>query len=152
MFYYDSAQKTLISEVCQPFMYNGCNGNGNRFDTAAECKQICIDGNGANAQQRDPSSDLHAAMKSACQAQYDTDHLTPQQCSNGQGCQNGYQCNSGFCCPTPRKNFSLNIDKLLKSYLLGYLCGLRYDSGKFAVNGEKSDRYFYTSQYKTCMR
>ncbi|EYC04818.1 hypothetical protein Y032_0085g1810 [Ancylostoma ceylanicum] len=33
-----------------------------------------------------------------------------------------------------------------------YLCNLRYDSGKFAVGGEKSDRYFYTSQYRTCMR
>ncbi|KIH51680.1 Kunitz/Bovine pancreatic trypsin inhibitor domain protein, partial [Ancylostoma duodenale] len=33
-----------------------------------------------------------------------------------------------------------------------HVCNLRYDSGKFAVGGEKSDRYFYTSQYKTCMR
>ncbi|CAJ0588534.1 unnamed protein product [Cylicocyclus nassatus] len=130
MFYYDSNQK-----VCQPFMYNGCNGNGNRFETAAECKQMCIDNKGANTLQRNPSSSMNAAMQAACQAQYDVEHLTPRQCSNGQGCQNGYQCTSGFCCPTP-----------------SYLCNLRYDSGRFVNENSKSDRYFYTSQYKTCMR
>ncbi|KIH57296.1 Kunitz/Bovine pancreatic trypsin inhibitor domain protein [Ancylostoma duodenale] len=79
-------------------MYNGCKGNGNRFETAAECKQICIDGNGSSQLLRnDPNADLRASMKY-------------------------------------------------------YVCNLRYDSGKFAVGGEKSDRYFYTSQYKTCMR
>ncbi|KAL6743899.1 hypothetical protein Aduo_016887 [Ancylostoma duodenale] len=127
MFYYDSVQK-----VCQPFMYNGCNGNGNRFETAAECKQICVDGNGSSQLLRnDPNADLRASMKSACQAEYSTDGLTPQQCDSGRYCANGYQCTGGFCY---------------------YVCNLRYDSGKFAVGGEKSDRYFYTSQYKTCMR
>ncbi|EYC04817.1 hypothetical protein Y032_0085g1810 [Ancylostoma ceylanicum] len=40
----------------------------------------------------------------------------------------------------------------LLEWMQDYLCNLRYDSGKFAVGGEKSDRYFYTSQYRTCMR
>nr|CDJ86468.1 Proteinase inhibitor I2 domain containing protein [Haemonchus contortus] len=131
MFYYDSATK-----LCQPFMYNGCNGNGNRFETAAECKSLCIDSNAATQQHHDDSAALQQAMKAACGGEYAVDHLTPQQCgSNGQQCSTGYQCSSEFCCPTP-----------------DYLCNLRYDSGKFAVGGEKSDRYFYTSQYRTCMR
>ncbi|XGW04985.1 hypothetical protein V3C99_015848 [Haemonchus contortus] len=131
MFYYDSATK-----ICQPFMYNGCNGNGNRFETAAECKSLCIDGNAATQQHHDDSASLQQAMRAACGGEYAVDHLTPQQCgSNDQQCSTGYQCSSEFCCPTP-----------------DYLCNLRYDSGKFAVGGEKSDRYFYTSQYRTCMR
>ncbi|VDL80925.1 unnamed protein product [Nippostrongylus brasiliensis] len=130
MFYYDSALK-----ICQPFMYNGCNGNGNRFNTAAECKSYCIDGNGANRPQNDDTVSLQRQMKDACRADYAVDHLTPQQCGSGQQCPSGNLCQSGFCCPTAN-----------------YLCNLRYDSGKFAVGGEKSDRYFYTSEYKTCMR
>ncbi|EYC04849.1 hypothetical protein Y032_0085g1828 [Ancylostoma ceylanicum] len=102
MFYYDAVQK-----ICQPFMYNGCNGNGNRFDTAAECKQICVNGNGSSQSQLlrdDANATLRASMRAACQAQYDTDHLTPQQCSNGRSCAFGYECTSGFCCPSAGKH------------------------------------------------
>ncbi|KAK6758703.1 hypothetical protein RB195_016119 [Necator americanus] len=93
--------------ICQPFMYNGCNGNGNRFESAAECKRICIDGNGATSLQRDDATaGLQASMRSACRAEYSTDHLIPQQCTTaGQSCSSGYQCNAGFCCPTSGKDF-----------------------------------------------
>ncbi|VDL81730.1 unnamed protein product [Nippostrongylus brasiliensis] len=47
------------------------------------------------------------------------------------------------------RDFAARLPRVLIS---DYLCNLRYDSGKFAVGGEKSDRYFYTSEYKTCMR
>lgn len=43
------------------------------------------------------------SFTAACQAEYSTDHLTPQQCSNGQTCSTGYQCSGGFCCPTSGK-------------------------------------------------
>ncbi|EYC04816.1 hypothetical protein Y032_0085g1810 [Ancylostoma ceylanicum] len=46
----------------------------------------------------------------------------------------------------------IGMPTFLLEWMQDYLCNLRYDSGKFAVGGEKSDRYFYTSQYRTCMR
>lgn len=28
-------------KVCQPFNYQGCGGNENRYDSAKECKEAC---------------------------------------------------------------------------------------------------------------
>ncbi|XP_051540735.1 boophilin-H2-like [Myxocyprinus asiaticus] len=36
-YYYDSTEKN-----CRVFLYGGCQGNGNRFDTREECKKICL--------------------------------------------------------------------------------------------------------------
>ncbi|XP_051542343.1 boophilin-H2 [Myxocyprinus asiaticus] len=35
-FYYDSTEKN-----CRTFLYGGCQGNGNRFDTRKECQMMC---------------------------------------------------------------------------------------------------------------
>ncbi|XP_072515082.1 boophilin-H2 [Salminus brasiliensis] len=35
-YYYDSEEKT-----CRMFMYSGCHGNGNRFDTREDCQKMC---------------------------------------------------------------------------------------------------------------
>ena len=37
-FYYNAA-----SGFCERFVYGGCDGNGNRFDSAEECKAKCGD-------------------------------------------------------------------------------------------------------------
>ncbi|CAJ0581976.1 unnamed protein product, partial [Mesorhabditis spiculigera] len=129
-FYFDKTRG-----VCQPFQYKGCAGNGNRFDSAKECKEFCVNGAGAktlhDAQKPNP-------LKDACKATYATDHLTPKNCSSAADCgaANGFDCTGGYCCA--KKD---------------YVCNLDYDAGKFAVSGPgKSDRYFYSTQYKVCMR
>ncbi|CAI5452941.1 unnamed protein product [Caenorhabditis angaria] len=128
MFYYLPRLGT-----CQPFQYGGCGGNSNRFKTAKECRDACSN---AQARRDSGSSDVTIQMKTACSAKYDTDHLTPVRCqSNSNSCSTGHQCISGFCCPTAN-----------------YLCNLTYDSGKFAVGGAKSDKYFWVPKYSTCMR
>ncbi|CAA98461.2 BPTI/Kunitz inhibitor domain-containing protein [Caenorhabditis elegans] len=128
MFYYLPRLGT-----CQPFMYQGCGGNSNRFSSAQECRSACTN---AQAQRDSESSDETVQMKSACSATYDTDHLTPVRCSAGANtCPQGHNCIQSFCCPTSN-----------------YLCNLTYDSGKFAVGGEKSDKYFWVPKYTTCMR
>ena len=37
-FYYDK-----VTKHCQPFVYNGCGGNQNRFDSAQACRDACSD-------------------------------------------------------------------------------------------------------------
>ncbi|XP_077550962.1 tauPI-stichotoxin-Hcr2d-like [Haemaphysalis longicornis] len=37
-FYYNAAEG-----VCQPFLYGGCQSNGNNFETIEQCKQACGD-------------------------------------------------------------------------------------------------------------
>ncbi|XP_062870873.1 kunitz-type U19-barytoxin-Tl1a [Trichomycterus rosablanca] len=36
MYYYDSTEKN-----CRMFLYGGCQGNGNRFETREECQKMC---------------------------------------------------------------------------------------------------------------
>lgn len=40
-FFYDSQDG-----VCKTFMYGGCGGNENRFDTKQQCEQHCSDSQG----------------------------------------------------------------------------------------------------------
>ncbi|CAD6196460.1 unnamed protein product [Caenorhabditis auriculariae] len=129
MYYFVPAQG-----ICQPFMYNGCGGNENRFNSSAECREACANAS-TQVSADGQTSGRSEQMKQACQATYDTEHLNATLCSRHMECPAGHDCHRGFCCPTP-----------------DYACNLRYDSGKFAVGGEKSDKYFYTPQYQTCMR
>jgi len=38
-YYFDSE-----TQQCSPFIYGGCRGNNNRFDTIEECEETCSDG------------------------------------------------------------------------------------------------------------
>ncbi|CAO2596582.1 Tissue factor pathway inhibitor [Lemmus lemmus] len=34
----------IVTHKCEEFIYGGCRGNENRFDTLEECKKVCIQG------------------------------------------------------------------------------------------------------------
>uniref|UniRef100_A0A8R1I6U6 BPTI/Kunitz inhibitor domain-containing protein n=1 Tax=Caenorhabditis japonica TaxID=281687 RepID=A0A8R1I6U6_CAEJA len=55
MFYYLPRLGT-----CQPFMYEGCGGNSNRFASAQECRNACAN---AQAQKDSVSTDETVQMK-----------------------------------------------------------------------------------------
>ena len=40
--YYPSWYYNQERKRCEPFVYGGCLGNGNRFATAEECQQTCV--------------------------------------------------------------------------------------------------------------
>ncbi|XP_016312270.1 BPTI/Kunitz domain-containing protein [Sinocyclocheilus anshuiensis] len=37
MYYYDNEEK-----ICRMFLYGGCRGNGNRFDSREDCQNMCL--------------------------------------------------------------------------------------------------------------
>ncbi|XP_051972876.1 boophilin-H2 [Xyrauchen texanus] len=51
-YYYDSAEKN-----CRMFLYRGCQGNGNRFDTREECQKMCQARPGRLLTAEDPNPD-----------------------------------------------------------------------------------------------
>ncbi|KAG5837305.1 hypothetical protein ANANG_G00237890 [Anguilla anguilla] len=50
-FYFDPA-----SQSCQPFIYGGCQGNGNRFHTVEDCMSLCSGQEGSVAKHDHPSN------------------------------------------------------------------------------------------------
>lgn len=34
--------ESYFLEVCQPLFYKGCGGNGNRYESAVECREKCL--------------------------------------------------------------------------------------------------------------
>uniref|UniRef100_A0A915EL17 BPTI/Kunitz inhibitor domain-containing protein n=1 Tax=Ditylenchus dipsaci TaxID=166011 RepID=A0A915EL17_9BILA len=118
--------------VCQPFIYQGCGGNGNRFQTAEECKKECSDKAVKPAKQ---SQWMHA---DECNAT----HLIPDgkyaECKVGdaESCPKGHKCNAkGICCPTKE-----------------YVCSLRDDTGTFAEGIADKPRFAYSDAINTCWR
>ncbi|CAB3406913.1 unnamed protein product [Caenorhabditis bovis] len=119
-FFFHAASKT-----CQPFYYQGCDGNENRFSSKDECVAAC-----KNAQPT--AADAPAAAVCASGA-YAAGATTGETVTCSQ-CPNGYTCENNVCCPTKE-----------------YTCALNYDAGKFGSNGKHTPRYFYSPNYKNCM-
>lgn len=91
MFYFDS-----VTGVCQPFYYEGCYGNGNRFATATECREKCLS---ASSEKKSACpmnrSPLFAVNEGSVKI--------PANCGTdgNNDCPEGYSCNANVCCPVP---------------------------------------------------
>ncbi|KAI1733250.1 kunitz/Bovine pancreatic trypsin inhibitor domain-containing protein [Ditylenchus destructor] len=126
-FYYDST-----TQHCQPFLYSGCGGNGNRFESAAKCREACSDVSPAPA----PDQSGHGLV------------LPVPKCDGGvragidssgnvlscDACPNGYSCANDRCCPSK-----------------DHACNLEYDTGKYATAGSHTPRYFYSKNVNNCL-
>uniref|UniRef100_A0AC34GVU3 BPTI/Kunitz inhibitor domain-containing protein n=1 Tax=Panagrolaimus sp. ES5 TaxID=591445 RepID=A0AC34GVU3_9BILA len=62
-FYYDKGTKH-----CQPFYYQGCNGNENRFSSLAECREKCSN---VTASGSSSGHSMVLAVQTACSINYD---------------------------------------------------------------------------------
>uniref|UniRef100_A0A914VFR5 BPTI/Kunitz inhibitor domain-containing protein n=1 Tax=Plectus sambesii TaxID=2011161 RepID=A0A914VFR5_9BILA len=125
--------------VCQPFMYQGCNGNDNRFDTVEKCRTTC-----ANA----PSTGVAGAAGISVAATNKSPNATcpggaapfmvvkgvPAVCRASRDCSNGYGCSKGACCPNKVAT-----------------CSMKYDAGNFGTGGKMTPMYYYNPDYKACM-
>uniref|UniRef100_A0A7E4W6X3 BPTI/Kunitz inhibitor domain-containing protein n=1 Tax=Panagrellus redivivus TaxID=6233 RepID=A0A7E4W6X3_PANRE len=121
-FYYDKTTKH-----CQPFFYNGCGGTGNRFASAAECRETCSNVTVAKAQSMVISVPKCAGnVRAAVDA-----NVQPLTCD---ACPSGYSCSENLCCPSKEA-----------------ACDIDYDAGKFAMQGSHTPRYFYSKSAKSCL-
>ncbi|CAP32591.2 Protein CBG13980 [Caenorhabditis briggsae] len=119
-FWYNAETKT-----CESFLYTGCQGNNNRFNSLNECQSYCKN---INAEPKCPQGRAYVDFSGKF-----------MQCGEGLGgtaCPANYECTfDGLvygCCPSKAYTCSLQVNK-------GIGCG----SGS-------SYRYFYNNQAKEC--
>jgi hypothetical protein len=127
-FYYDK-----VTKHCQPFMYEGCGGNENRFGSAAECRKQCSnvtddggDGHGGHTGMVIDVPKCEGGVRAAI-----NENSQPLKCDD---CPKGYTCEKDVCCP-PKD----------------LVCSLEYDTGKYAFMGSHTPRYFYSKNVKNCL-
>uniref|UniRef100_A0AC35GAY0 BPTI/Kunitz inhibitor domain-containing protein n=1 Tax=Panagrolaimus sp. PS1159 TaxID=55785 RepID=A0AC35GAY0_9BILA len=125
-FYYDKGTKH-----CQPFYYQGCNGNENRFESLAECRQKC-----ANVTSGSSSSSGHSMVISVpkCDGNVRAAVDENSKAISCSACPSGYSCNQNVCCPSKET-----------------VCNTNYDAGKFAFQGSHTPRYFYSKTANNCL-
>uniref|UniRef100_A0A915P000 BPTI/Kunitz inhibitor domain-containing protein n=1 Tax=Meloidogyne floridensis TaxID=298350 RepID=A0A915P000_9BILA len=116
-FYYNSQ-----TGLCQPFIYNGCEGNDNRFESASACRKAC-----SSSEKRDPW-----VLAKRCNASYLIPDGNYIECpkEGGGGCPEGHEC----------------------SRQREFLCSLPDDSGTFAEGVPDKPRFAWSSQVNSCWR
>ncbi|CAJ0957164.1 unnamed protein product, partial [Mesorhabditis belari] len=141
-FYFDKRAK-----VCQPLFYKGCGGNENRYETAAECKEKCLNegkttGNGGEKHEEN-ETEMKLVLKAGheqwthatkCNATFLIPNHKYIECTNG-GCPENHSCYNGNCCP--------NRD---------YVCSLPDENGDFQEGVDDKPRFGWSDQWHTCVR
>ncbi|KAI6187439.1 Kunitz/Bovine pancreatic trypsin inhibitor domain protein [Aphelenchoides besseyi] len=126
-FYFDTRTRR-----CQPFIYDGCNGNQNRFKSADECRDKCT---GVSADDADaannhgmvlPVPKCPGGVRAAVDRQNE-----PLKCDQ---CPENHECIDEHCCPNKEA-----------------ACDLTYDTGKYAFQGSHTPRYFYSRNINNCL-
>uniref|UniRef100_A0AC35U8I8 Kunitz/Bovine pancreatic trypsin inhibitor domain protein n=1 Tax=Rhabditophanes sp. KR3021 TaxID=114890 RepID=A0AC35U8I8_9BILA len=121
MFYYDTKSK-----ACQPFMFQGCGGNENKFDSSGDCKAAC-----SNVIARDFNGNKGVEKcGSGIDAATDSNGLQ-LTCT---ACPANTTCVDNKCCYDPQ-----------------VVCRINYDAGKFPDVGSHKPMYYYSTEYHSCM-
>ncbi|VDM59150.1 unnamed protein product [Angiostrongylus costaricensis] len=145
LFYYDAR-----TGACQPMLYRGCGGNENKFDSAAECNEICgkkkarnesdlfTEKHGLVGESFDPDIvqpffNIH--LVDECNIPTDADVLdVAKTCEDG--CPMNYRCNeNNKCCPTK-----------------DYICSLPVTSGSEITIFKHYGRYAHQHHLRNCIR
>ncbi|CAJ0590614.1 unnamed protein product [Cylicocyclus nassatus] len=125
MFYYD----TRIG-VCQPMMHRGCGGNENKFDSAEQCKEQCM-----NKGKNTTNSSSTGLIVDECDLLTDA-KISDIATSCDKGCGIGYACNKkDKCCPMKE-----------------YICSLPASSGSETRSMKHYARYVYQPGLSNCIR
>ncbi|VDP14869.1 unnamed protein product [Soboliphyme baturini] len=112
------------TQMCMPFIYNGCGGNSNRFDSRERCESYC----GSLGCPFSQSLSISLPMQK-------------QPCMSGSECANGYECTgtspkqgslSRFCCPT-------------------FICSMGPEKGKSCTGNQLLvTRYYFDATTRQC--
>ncbi|KAL3124610.1 hypothetical protein niasHT_010451 [Heterodera trifolii] len=126
-FFFHSATKH-----CQPFIYLGCEGNENRFETLSEC-QISCDKYGIKLKKKIEAVPI-PKCEGGVRAAFDSQSRV-LTCPTDDNCPEGYKCVNGHCCPA-------NKD---------IVCKVQSDSGKYVFQQNHTQRYFYKALAGNCV-
>ncbi|CAD5228555.1 unnamed protein product [Bursaphelenchus xylophilus] len=126
-FYFD-----LRTKHCQPFRYDGCNGNGNRFTSSSECKTKC---SGVSADAAD-AANAHKMVVDVpkCDGGVRAAVDENSKAISCDKCPSKHKCVQGLCCPNKEA-----------------VCEVNYDTGKYAFAGSHTPRYFYDKSVDNCL-
>ncbi|KAF8387049.1 hypothetical protein PRIPAC_76191 [Pristionchus pacificus] len=117
---------------CQPFLYKGCKGNENRFNTRPECMAKCV---GATSAQEQKGS-MGAGVVEVCSLTTDAKISDEaKKCSTNKECDSKWACTRGYCCPSK-----------------DYICHLPANQGT-QLNGQvsKAQKFVWLKGINNCL-
>ncbi|GMR57501.1 hypothetical protein PMAYCL1PPCAC_27696, partial [Pristionchus mayeri] len=117
------------SRLCQPFLYKGCNGNGNRFGSRAECLSACADAEPPISVGHGPSIPRVICPAGNVAASNRSGPLPCDKCP-----RQGYECINGACCGTRE-----------------FTCSRPYDAGHYPIIGWHVPMFFYSRAFNNCI-